>query len=93
MLPLLREGVDSVMLSLAEEIKKYDMVLYQRDDGQFVLHRVVGIEDSGAGACSVRLAGYTTIGIAGGNIVESGTKAVCNYYEDSFEDILKIIKG
>ena len=56
-------------------------------------NHVVGIEDSGAGACSVRLAGYTTIGIAGGNIVESGTKAVCNYFEDSFEDILKIIKG
>jgi beta-phosphoglucomutase len=54
---------------------------------------VVGIEDSGAGVCSVRLAGYTTIGIAGGNIVDSGTKAVCNYYENSFEDILKIIKG
>lgn len=56
-------------------------------------NHVVGIEDSGAGVCSVRLAGYTTIGIAGGNIVESGTKAVCNYYENNFEDILKIIKG
>ena len=54
---------------------------------------VVGIEDSGAGVCSVRLAGYTTIGIAGGNIIESGTKAVCTHYEESFEDILKIIKG
>ena len=54
---------------------------------------VLGIEDSGAGACSVRLAGYTTIGISGGNIVESGTKAVCNYFEDSFTDIMKIIKG
>lgn len=56
-------------------------------------NHVVGIEDSGAGVCSVRLAGYTTIGIAGGNIVESGTKAVCNYYENNFENILKIIKG
>lgn len=56
-------------------------------------NHVVGIEDSGAGVCSVRLAGYTTIGIAGGNIVDSGTKAVCNYYENSFADILKIIKG
>ncbi len=56
-------------------------------------NHVVGIEDSGAGVCSVRLAGYTTIGIAGGNIVESGTKAVCTYYEENFENILKIIKG
>ena len=56
-------------------------------------NHVVGIEDSGAGACSVRLAGYTTIGIAGGNIVDSGTKAVCTYYEENFNDIMKIIKG
>ena len=56
-------------------------------------NRVVGIEDSGAGVCSVRLAGYTTIGIAGGNIEESGTKAVCTYYEQNFNDIMKIIKG
>lgn len=56
-------------------------------------NRVIGIEDSGAGACSVRLAGYTTIGIAGGNIEESGTKAVCNYFEPNFDEIMKIIKG
>ena len=56
-------------------------------------NRVVGIEDRGAGACSVRLAGYTTIGIAGGNIEESGTKAVCTYYEQNFNDIMKVIKG
>ena len=54
---------------------------------------VVGIEDSGAGVCSVRLAGYPTIGITGGNIVESGTQAVCNYYCDGLEEILKVIKN
>lgn len=54
---------------------------------------VVGIEDSGAGACSVRLAGYTTVGIAGGNIIESGTKPLCNHYCDNFAEILKVIKG
>ncbi len=53
---------------------------------------VVGIEDSGAGVCSIRLAGYPTIGISGGNIVNSGTKALCNHYADSFEEILKILK-
>ena len=55
--------------------------------------KVIGIEDSGAGACSVRLAGYTTIGIAGGNIESSGTKAVCTHFCDTFADIMKIIKG
>lgn len=56
-------------------------------------NRVVGIEDSGAGVCSVRLGGYTTIGIAGGNIESSGTKAVCTHFCQSFEEIMKIIKG
>ena len=56
-------------------------------------HHVLGIEDSGAGVCSVRLAGYTTVGISGGNIIESGTKPLCDYYEESFASILNIIKG
>lgn len=53
--------------------------------------RVVAIEDSGAGACSARLAGYTTIGIAGGNIVSSGTKDFCTYYEPDLNSILNKI--
>ena len=53
---------------------------------------VVGIEDSGAGVCSIRLAGFTTIGLAGGNIVESGTKELCSHYCETFEDILAIVK-
>jgi beta-phosphoglucomutase-like phosphatase (HAD superfamily) len=56
-------------------------------------HSVVGIEDSGAGVCSIRLAGYTTIGIAEGNIIESGTKGLCDYYCNNFDEILKAIKG
>jgi len=56
-------------------------------------HHVLGIEDSGAGVCSIRLAGYTTVGIGGGNIIESGTKPLCGYYEETFDGILKVIKG
>lgn len=48
---------------------------------------VIGIEDSGAGICSVKLAGYVPIGIEGGNIIESGTKCLCHYYGD-LNDIL-----
>ena len=40
---------------------------------------VVGIEDSGAGVCSVRLAGFPGIGFDGGNIVESGTLGLCDH--------------
>ncbi|MBN1314628.1 MAG: HAD hydrolase-like protein [Anaerolineales bacterium] len=52
---------------------------------------VVGIEDSGAGVCAIRLAGYPTIGLSGGNIVESGVKVLCNHYCASFIDILELI--
>lgn len=52
---------------------------------------VIGIEDSGAGVCSIKLAGFTTVGISGGNIEQSGTKPLCDYYVDSFDEILKII--
>ncbi|MBN8460068.1 MAG: HAD hydrolase-like protein [Verrucomicrobia bacterium] len=41
-------------------------------------HRVVGIEDSGAGVCSIRLAGFTPLGLTGGNIAESGTRGLCH---------------
>lgn len=54
---------------------------------------VIAIEDSGAGVCSARLAGYTTVGLAGGNIKESGTMPMCSYYCETLADIIKIIKG
>ena len=42
MLPMLRQGVDSVVLSpVPEALKKYDLPLYRRDNGQYVLHRIV----------------------------------------------------
>lgn len=56
-------------------------------------HHVVGIEDSGAGICSIRLAGFSAIGIDGGNIEKSGTKCLCSHYCQNFEEILSIIKG
>lgn len=52
---------------------------------------VVGIEDSGAGVCSVRLAGFTTIGLAGGNIESSGTIDFCQHYKKSLSEIQKLI--
>ena len=42
MLPLIRQGRDSVELStLPAKLKKYDLPLYQRPNGQYVLHRIV----------------------------------------------------
>ena len=45
MMPLIREGVDQVVLVKADNIKKGDAVFYLRDNGQFVLHRVVKIKN------------------------------------------------
>lgn len=43
MLPLIKAGRDSVVLKKNNtKLKKYDVALYRRKNGQFVLHRVVG---------------------------------------------------
>ena len=47
MLPMLRQGRDSVVLAKApEKLKKYDIPLYQRHDGKYVLHRIVKVENN-----------------------------------------------
>ena len=47
MLPMLRQGLDSVTLSpLPETLRKYDLPLYRRDNGQYVLHRIIHAGDS-----------------------------------------------
>ena len=47
MLPMLRQGIDSVVLSpLPEKLKKYDLPLYQRPNGKYILHRIVDVGDT-----------------------------------------------
>ena len=47
MLPMLRQGVDSVILSaVPEKLHKFDLPLYQREDGKYVLHRIVKVEET-----------------------------------------------
>lgn len=45
MLPLLREGKDSVLLSRKKEFRRGDIVLCKRENGTFVLHRIVAVTD------------------------------------------------
>jgi beta-phosphoglucomutase-like phosphatase (HAD superfamily) len=52
---------------------------------------VVGMEDSGAGVVSVMLAGFSVIGMAEGNIIQSGTKGLCEEYCENFEEVLNLI--
>lgn len=47
MLPMLRQGIDSVVLSpISGKLQKYDIPLYQRENGQYILHRIVKVEDT-----------------------------------------------
>ena len=46
MLPLLRQGLDSVVLAKPKNApKKHDIVFYRRSNGQFVLHRAVNVRN------------------------------------------------
>ena len=47
MLPMLRQGRDTVTLrAVSGKLKKYDLPLYVRDDGHYVLHRIVSVRDN-----------------------------------------------
>lgn len=47
MLPMLRQGRDSVVLSpVPKMLRKYDIPLYRRDNGQYVLHRIIDAGDT-----------------------------------------------
>ena len=47
MLPMLRQSVDSVVLSpITKNLRKYDIPLYQRNNGKYVLHRIVQVGET-----------------------------------------------
>jgi len=54
---------------------------------------VVGLEDSSAGVLSIRLAGFTALGIADGNIEQSGMKPLLSGFYDNLPDALPYILG
>lgn len=48
MLPLLVAGRDNVILKKADlPLRRFDLPLYRRKDGAFVLHRVIAVEKDG----------------------------------------------
>jgi len=51
MMPLLRQGVDSVVLVSPDNIKKYDIVMYRRDNGDMVMHRIVKMKSNQLTMC------------------------------------------
>ena len=47
MLPMLKDGQNIVVILPVEktdELKKYDVVFYKRDNGNFVLHRIIAVK-------------------------------------------------
>lgn len=47
--PLFRHMRDEVVLESVDgrRLRKYDMILYRRDNGEYVLHRIVGYTEGG----------------------------------------------
>lgn len=51
MIPLLVWGRDSAELVKCEKVQKGDIIFYRRDDGHFVLHRIIGKDEKGYILC------------------------------------------
>ena len=47
MYPLFHSRRDTVVLSPADKIKKYDITFHRRQDGRYILHRVLRIQKDG----------------------------------------------
>lgn len=49
MIPLFRHGRDQVTLRgvQGQTLNKYDMILYRRPNGGYVLHRIIGVKEEG----------------------------------------------
>lgn len=54
-------------------------------------YSVVGLEDSGAGVVSIRLAGFAAIGVTGGNIKGSGTMPLLSHFCGNFEEVSQVL--
>lgn len=54
-------------------------------------HKVIGVEDSSAGVVSIKLAGFSCIGISGGNIERAGVGELCDYKFDDLMEMLDIV--
>lgn len=51
MFPLLKAGRDTVIIKSDTDYKIGDIIFYRRDDGHFVLHRIVGTDENGYILC------------------------------------------
>lgn len=48
MRPMIRTGIDTVhLVKIERKLKKYDVVLFRRNSGKYVLHRIIKIKKNG----------------------------------------------
>lgn len=62
MLPILRQGKDLMVISRKPEdrLKKYDVPLYKRDNGQYVLHRILKVRKTIMSSVVIIVGGEST---------------------------------
>lgn len=78
MMPLLRNRQDTVVLVKAKTpLKRFDIPLYKRKDGQFVLHRVISIDKNGYVLCGDNQIIKET-GIKDGDVIAVVSKIIRN---------------
>lgn len=54
-------------------------------------HKAIGVEDSAAGVASIKLAGFSCVGISGGNIEQAEMSDMCDYKINNLVEMLDIV--
>lgn len=93
MLPLLVQGRDFVVLKACEKAEINDIIFYRRDNGAFVLHRIIGVDGNGYILCGDNqwvkeygISDYNIIGVVteihrNGKVIGVDDKKYVKYYK------------
>ena len=95
MLPMIRQGIDQVILKKPTgRLKKYDVIFYKRDNGQFVLHRIVKVRKKDYVLCGDNQTDYE-YGITDGMVIAVMSAYICDgeYINSDNEIYLKYCKN
>ncbi len=87
MMPLIKQGRDVLIIQKTEgRLKKYDVPLYQRDSGQYVLHRILKVRENDYVICGDNRRHKET-GITDRHIIGVLTGIIRNGREISVKDL------
>ena len=78
MLPLIRQGKDLLLIARKPQgrLNKYDVPLYRRDSGQYVLHRILKVRKNDYVLCGDNR-WRREIGITDRHIIGTGCMCIC----------------